>query len=94
MMKATECLGEIMSDGHINIPENEKQLLNWRVGRKIRVILFSEEATDDYMLKRLQDKGLLKAPRKERIKPLNQRRFIRIKGEQMAETVIRLRGEK
>lgn len=37
MIKAMECYGEIMNDGHVNIPEGEKQLLNWKAGRKIRL---------------------------------------------------------
>ena len=32
MLKAMECFGEIMNDGHINIPEDEKQFLNWKAG--------------------------------------------------------------
>ena len=93
-MKAIECLGEIMNDGHINIPESEKQLLNWEAGKKVRLIILSEETTDNHTLKRLTDMGLMKLPKSERIKPLSQRKFIRIKGESMAETVIKLRGEK
>jgi hypothetical protein len=93
MIKAMECFGEIMNDGHINIPEGEKRLLNWKAGRKIRLILLTEEAGED-LLKNLQEKGLIKAPAKERIKPLNKRRLIHVKGEPMSETVIKLRGER
>jgi len=92
MIKAMECLGEIMNDGHINIPEDEKQLLNWKTGRKIRLIIFGEEAEEDDMLSKLQEKGLIKTPMKVRLKPLNKRRLIHVKGETMAETVIKMRG--
>lgn len=94
MLKAMECFGEIMNDGHINIPEDEKQLLNWKAGRKIRLIILSEEADGEDVLKKLQEKGLIKAPVKERIKPVNKRRHIHIKGEPMSETVIKFRGVK
>lgn len=94
MIKAMECFGEIMNDGHINIAEDEKQLLNWKAGRKIRLIILSEEADGEDMLKKLQEKGLVKAPIKERIKPLNKRRLIHIRGEPMSETVINFRGAK
>ncbi|MFO0792436.1 MAG: hypothetical protein U0586_00025 [Candidatus Brocadiaceae bacterium] len=77
MIKARECFGEIMNDGHINIPEGEKQLLNWKAGSKIRLIILGEEAAaGEDMLKKLQEKGLIKAPAKERIKPVNKRRLI------------------
>lgn len=40
----------------------------------------------------LREKGLIKTPMKVRLKPLNKRRFIHVKGEPMSETVIKLRG--
>jgi hypothetical protein len=94
MIKAMECIGEIMNDGHINIPEYEKQLLNWKAGRKIRVIIFGEEAAGDDMLAKLQEKGFIKTPMKVNVKPQNKRRIIHLKGEPMSETVIKLRGAK
>ncbi|MBI5593863.1 MAG: hypothetical protein HY881_25705 [Deltaproteobacteria bacterium] len=69
MIKAMECLSEIMNDGHINIPEDEKQFLNWKTGRKIRLIIFGEEAAGDDILLNLQGKGLIKIPMKVRINP-------------------------
>jgi hypothetical protein len=54
----------------------------------------SEEADGEDVLKKLQEKGLIKAPIKERIKPVNKRRHIHIKGEPMSETVIKFRGVK
>jgi len=92
MIKAMECQGEIMNDGHINIPENEKQLLNWKAGRKIRLIIFGEETSEDDVLAKLQEKGLIKTPTKASVKPLNKRRLIHMKGEPMSETIIMLRG--
>ncbi|MBI4690302.1 MAG: hypothetical protein HY754_08570 [Nitrospirae bacterium] len=94
MQKALECLGEIMKDGHINIPENEKQGLNWKAGNKIRLIILSEDTSPVGLLQRLQGKGLIKAPTKEGIKSLNKRKTIYVKGEPVSETVIKLRGEK
>ena len=94
MIKAMECYGEVMNDGHINIPEGEKQRLNWKAGRMVRLIILNEEAVGEDMLKRLQEKGLVKVSAREKIKPLNKRRLIHIKGESMSETVIKLRGEK
>jgi len=93
MQKALECLGEIMKNGHINIPENEKQGLNWKAGNKIRLIIMGEETTGG-LLQQLQGKGLIKAPTKEDIKSLNKRKTIHVKGEPVSETVIKLRGEK
>jgi hypothetical protein len=46
------------------------------------------------MLSNLQEKGLIKTPMKVRIKPLNKRRLIHVKGETMAETVMKMRGSK
>ena len=91
-MKPMECFGEIMSDGHINIPEAEKRLIDWKAGRKIRLIILGEERED--MLMKLQEKGLIKVPARERIKPLEKRRLVHVKGEPMSETVINLRGER
>lgn len=94
MINAMECYGEIMNDGHINIPEDEKRLLNWKAGRKIRIIIMGEEAAGGDMLRKLQEKGLIQAPLKEGIKPANKRRPIHVRGELMSETVIKLRGAK
>jgi len=50
MIKAMECLGEIMNDGHINIPEDEKQFLNWKTGRKIRLIIYCSKCQLDIII--------------------------------------------
>lgn len=94
MIKAMECYGEIMNDGHINIPEGEKQLLNWKAGRMVRLIILNEEAVGEDILMKLQEKGLVKVSARENIKPLSKRRLIHVKGEPVSETVIKLRGEK
>ena len=91
MIKAMECYGEIMSDGHINIPEGEKQLLTWKAGRMIRLIILNEEVVGENVLKKLQEKGLVRVPAREAIKPLSKRRLIQVKGEPVSETVIKLR---
>lgn len=91
MRKATECLGEIMSDGHINIPEHEKQLLNWKAGRKVSLIIFAEESAGEDMLKNLQEKGLIKTHGPARVNRMK-RRLIQVKGVPMSETVIEFRG--
>jgi len=94
MIKAMECYGEIMQDGHINIPEDEKRLINWKEGKKIRLIIMDEEAAGGDLLRQLQEKGLIKAPLKEGIKPASKRKPIHVRGELMSETVIKLRGVK
>lgn len=94
MIKAMECYGEIMNDGHINIPEGDKQLLTWKAGRMIRLIILNEEVVGENILKKLQEKGLVKVSARGKIKPLNKRRLVHIKGESISETIIKLRGEK
>ena len=54
----------------------------------------NEETAGENMLKKLQEKGLIKVSAREKIKPLNKRRLVHIKGESMSETIIKLRGEK
>jgi len=94
MAKATECYGEIMGDGHINIPDDEKRFFNWKTGKKIRLIILGEEPAGVDLLGKLQEKGLIKTPLNETIKPRADRKFIPIRGELMSETIIKLRGAK